>query len=82
MEAVQIFSDKYVLFSISYCIGYMATLFLGLGPILPLIVFLWSLSFYGLLVGGLENKLNLDHKKNLKLLLQQHSLFYRIAHKD
>ena len=46
METVQIFSDKYVFFSISYCIGYMATLFLGLGPILPLIVFLWSFSLW------------------------------------
>ena len=46
MEAVQIFSDKYVLFSISYCFGYTATFFLGLGPILPLIVFLWSLSLW------------------------------------
>lgn len=46
MEALQIFSDKSIIFSISYCIGYMATLFLGLGSILPLIVFLWSLSLW------------------------------------
>ena len=46
MEAFQIFSDNSLICSITYCILYMATLILGLGTILPLIVFLWSLSLW------------------------------------